>query len=183
MGTKQLGRDFTLFIIFIVSFGVILGHYFGIDSITKIGKNNVTMKMGTAVMFMISSVAIKFRNQALFAVLATLDVAIYLSFRNCGIECIFPNMSFHQVQTIAVGLPSHATLFCFFLVSLYSIKNVRKFLAWIVCAAALQAIVGYIFGIPPLYYYYKGMSTAMAIHTAIFFLLIGGIMINDANED
>ena len=83
---------------------------------------------------------------------------------------------------MVLGRPAFVTIAAFNLiafvgiVSALSIKNVKIVLR--ISGAALlvmsgSALLGYIFGVPILYYYVVSVSTAIALNTAVLFGLIG----------
>ena len=46
-------------------------------------------------------------------------------------------------------------------------------LGWIIALVALAAVAGYLINVPSLYYAFEDISNAMALHTAILFVLFG----------
>lgn len=125
------------------------------------------------------------------AVMAGLTFAIMFcsllnaSFNGVPITDFFVMESAAAVQTVAPGKPSLATILSFMALAAYIVtvppdcrwirSKLHTGLAVSVIATASTALVGYAANRPELYFYFPGRSTAMALHTAIFFLVLGVI--------
>ena len=179
---NEYGRLVGLSLICGASLLVMTGHILDINWVTKVDYRFVTMKFATAFMFFVSGVALLSRDSHLFVVLATLVGAVIASMINCGAECIFPQFDDSIFQSVVTGFPSYATLLCFGLISLYPFRGMRSHVGHFLVTISGIALVGYILKAPVLFYYVEAYSTAMAIHTAIFFLIIGGIIVNEKLE-
>jgi hypothetical protein len=80
--------------------------------------------------------------------------------------------------------PSLATILCFALLSTKCFLVVASRSPWparvagaLVSLVGASGVVGYVFGLPLLYFVVPGYCTAMAVNTAICFLLLGAVYI------
>lgn len=85
-------------------------------------------------------------------------------------------------MTTTPGRPSVGTMVCFILMEVAGIMAILgpamlrpklPFLGWPVIGLGALAVVGYSIGMPMLYYAVATVSTAMAFHTALLFILLG----------
>jgi hypothetical protein len=98
-----------------------------------------------------------------------------------GIEDLFVKDS-GDARSVTPGRPSLPTIANFLLVALAAILALinpapllvmlRAIGIYIGATGALAAL-GYIFGVPLLYYYIADLNSAMALHTALLFVLLG----------
>lgn len=160
----------------------------------------VTMKFSTALSFFVSGIILYFVTDAnandssdlthiilssaviiILLLMATPLLSTFLNIRT-GIEDLFVKEAKDAVQTSTHGRPSIGTMVNFILVALtgiitmYELKNLdRKLFIFglIITIIGIIAIVGYVFSIPLLYFSFEDYSTAMAIHTAILFIILG----------
>lgn len=192
----------TMLSIFVSGIGiaVMLGWLFDITWLKSIRPDFVTMKFTVAFSFLFSGITlyyvsrIRFFNPTtamavlpvsvmcivlmMFTFLASTMFDIYI-----GIETLFVTERPDAVETVTPGRPSVVTMIAFLLVAYSGIvamlrpANLPRQLAIIgavVFVTGLVAVTGYVFGQPVLYYYVDGgVSTAMALHTAILFVSLG----------
>jgi hypothetical protein len=177
---------------------VLLGWIFDIPFLKSIHPTFVTMKVLTAISFVFSGAAlyvighrlerpdlalvtIPFLSMMVTIVMGLLFVTTTTGVRS-GLEDLFVREQPGAVRSVLPGQPSLVTMFAFLtivagsLVSLMRLPHVeRGFFATGVLLIAIGgvALVGYALRWPLLYYQFPGISTAMAIHTAILFALVG----------
>jgi hypothetical protein len=159
----------------------------------------VTMKFTTALSFFLSGLILYFvtstlKNKSDFSqitltittliillIMATFMLSIFFNVRT-GIEDIFVKELEGAVETITPGRPSIGTIFNFMLVTIigvltmYEVKKISVIISAIgllIFAIGCIAILGYIITVPYLYFLIEGYSTAMAVHTAFLFMLLG----------
>jgi len=111
-----------------------------------------------------------------------------------GFDLGFVNMLIREKQgaigmvySVYPGLPSIATMVAFFFIALAGLlepitycckKNYSVLIGMLVMIIGAVALVGYIVGIPILFYYVPGKSSAIAISTALLFVIWGmGILL------
>jgi methyl-accepting chemotaxis protein len=174
---------------------VMLGWIFDVPALKSILPIWVSMKFITAVAFLISGVILLLLNVqnkgdvskivilvlsfALLLLMVTFFVSLFTGI-STGIENLFVKEAAGTVRTTVPGVPAVPTIFCFILIALsgvfYSWKDEPQkyylFLGIITLLLGALAVMGYIFGVPYLYYNFPGY-TAMAIHTAILFVVCG----------
>jgi hypothetical protein len=178
---------------------VMAGWFFDVPALKSILSVWVTMKFTTAVCFTLSgfilwSIACEIKEReclaqvilpistlCLFLIMFTLLASSLLGIRT-GIEDLFIKENANAVNTSIPGRPSIVTMFAFCLVAaggtitLLKPKKLKRILTVLGASVALigsVGVLGYLFGVPALYYSVKGLSSAMACHTAILFLLLG----------
>ena len=159
----------------------------------------VTMKFSTALSFFLSGVTLYFVTGAfekrtdlaqialsltalmILLLMATLLVSTFLDVRT-GVEDLFVRETKDAVKTTTPGRPSVGTMINFILVAIAGILtqfDINKLgqkiyvIGSIILVISSIAIVGYILAIPFLYYTVEGISTAMALHTSILFIITG----------
>ncbi|MBU0665286.1 MAG: methyl-accepting chemotaxis protein [Proteobacteria bacterium] len=171
----------------------------------------VSMKIFTALCFILSGVALivmayRFEGRlnlshsvlpivsiTMLLIMATLFASPILGFR-IAIEDFFTKEMQDTVMTVAPGMPSMGTALNFIFIavaSLLTLFNVRKLraklslLGWTVVALGGLALLGYLLKMPLLYYYLHGLSTAMALNTALLFIMVGAglILLSRASAD
>ena len=99
-----------------------------------------------------------------------------------GVEDFFVRELEGAIKTSTPGRPSIGTMFNFLLVSvigvftMYEVKKLAAkihFTGFLILFVGCIAILGYILSVPRLYFLFEGYSSAMAIHTAILFIILG----------
>lgn len=104
---------------------------------------------------------------------------------NVGVEEMFVKEQSSAIRSVAPGMPSVATMINFVLIAMAGILKIsnisvaRKLFVMFGVLVALigaAAVTGYAIAWPPLYFQITGVSTAMALHTAILFCLWGAGM-------
>jgi hypothetical protein len=178
---------------------VMFGWFAGIPVLTSIMPQWVTMKFSTAICFVLSGVTLFLIANAvggnreiakvvipigvvgIVLLMASLLASTFLGVRT-GIEDLFVEEEAGAVMTTTPGRPSVGTMIDFILIAVAGMltmihpdryTRVLQMFGWIVATMGGLALVGYIFNVPALYYTWKGLSTAMAIHTAILFVCLG----------
>ena len=186
-------------IVSIIGFLVVLAWLLGINEWTTILPQLPSMKFTTAVSFVFSglvilSIAIWTQNQSVQFVqillpastfvivlfMATISASLFL-----GIPTGIENLLTTGNATLAVNSsarPSDATIVNFFLIAIVAFMTMSTFsrissayyvIGIIVSVIGALAIAGFITNQPLLYYSIEGLSSAMAIHTSILFVMLG----------
>lgn len=178
---------------------VMYGWFANVPFLQSIVPNAVTMKFTTALSFLLSGMVVilihkivfyksalayimlPFVSLGIMILMGTLLVSVTLGTKT-GIEDMFVQESVGAIKTAQPGRPSIGTMVDFILIALIGIFIIAEFkygkyiIAWssiIVCLIGAIALFGYALDIPALYYTISGISSAMAIHTAMLFFLIG----------
>jgi PAS domain S-box-containing protein len=186
-------------LVILVSLGVMAGWILDIGALKSILPQWVTMKFSTALSFFLSGITLYFIAKSceenspaaqvvlpvatlgIFLLMATFLAATFLQVRT-GIEDLFVREAPGAVKTIDPGRPSIGTMVCFLLIAAAGImamldfSNLKSKLILIgvtVCGIGGLAISGYVFHQPLLYFTVERWSTAMALHTAILFVILG----------
>lgn len=187
---------------FIVTIGgavVMVGWLLDIEVLKSILPWWVTMKFTTALSFFLSGVTLylvtsslenssdlvqlvlSITSLMLLLIMATFLASTLLNVHT-GIEDLFVIEVKNAVKTTTLGRPSIGTMINFILVAITGIFTMFDFkklgqkiyiIGLIILIIGSIAVVGYIFSVPILYYTGEGFSTAMALHTAVLFILIG----------
>lgn len=160
----------------------------------------VTMKFSTALSFFLSGFVLMSLSQleadesavaqtvlpvatlTIVLLMGTLLASTLLGVRS-GVEDFFVKEAEGAVDTTTPGRPSVGTMVCFLLIvfaGLYRMYNSNRgsarilaHLGQMVVVLGVAAILGYTVSVPALYYTVEDLSTAMASHTAILFVLLG----------
>lgn len=175
---------------------VVIGWIFDIGVLKNTLPNFIAMKFTTALCFVASGIVLYFAAEkesessfaaqtilpavALFILLlmATLFISAVFGV-NSSIDSIFVQEQAGAVDTVVPGRPSIPTMINFIVIVLAGISILAEFkksLAWpgsIILLIGGAAVLGYIFNQPILYYSIPGINTAMALLTAMLFMLIG----------
>lgn len=185
--------------IIIVAIIITTGWIFDIKELHSPG-GTVSMKFSTAISFVFSGITLYYVTRiregkfglAFISIIASgfvisLFMATILVSSFSGIYTGMENLFVKEVKESAVqttipGRPSIATMIDFILIILVGVfvlsdsPKLQKYLNKISITIAIIggiAVVGYAVKFPLLYYYYENISTAMAIHTSILFVLFG----------
>lgn len=159
----------------------------------------VTMKFSTALSFFLSGITLYFITSffekradlvqialslttlMILLLMATLLVSTFLDVRT-GVEDLFVRETEDAVKTTTPGRPSVGTMINFILVAiagiltLFDMKKLGQkiyVIGSIILVIGSLAVLGYVLSMPFLYYTVEGFSTAMALHTAILFIITG----------
>lgn len=178
---------------------VAAGWIFDISALKSIFPFWVTMKFDTAIAFFLSGVTLYFIardkegefDQAqvalsitcliLFLLMGVLFFSAVFKVRT-GLENLFIAEDAGGIKTVVPGLPSIPTMGNFLLIAsagILIILNLKhswialRAIGFIIGIVGVLAVLGYIINTPLLYYYIKGVNSAMAAHTAILFTLLG----------
>jgi signal transduction histidine kinase len=180
---------------------VIIGWIFDIHVLKNISSSFVTMKLSTAISFVMSGVIIylmneiKAKNSSVAKVYLPAPIIVIIFFMitllvsnlagiRTGIEDIFISET-EAVKSLTPGRPSVGTMVSFILVIiaslLFTMDQQRNKLFFIVgdviIAISGLSLIGYATDLSFLYYEIENVSTAMALHTSITFILVGISMI------
>jgi hypothetical protein len=177
---------------------VMAGWVLDIGVLKSIRAGWVSMKFVTAIAFVLSGVTLYFLarvregafDEAQVALpLTALMIALLMGLlffstvlgMHTGIEDLFVKDS-GDARSVAPGLPSLPTMGNFLLVALAAILAllsparlllILRAIGISIGAIGALAALGYVFGVPLLYYYIEGLNSAMALHTALLFVLLG----------
>jgi hypothetical protein len=180
--------------------GLVMGGWlFHIPVLTYIIPGAVTMKFLTALSFVCSGLVIYLIGESfsskrdlaqvflpipiliLVIIFGTVLTSIIFGLRT-GIEDLFSQENLKPSSTFVPGRPSLMTLFNFWLIAtagLLVLFNPRRILSYLkkigilITFISVTAIIGYLLRVPAMYYLIPNVSTGMAIHTSILFLIAG----------
>ncbi|MTJ10034.1 PAS domain-containing protein [Anabaena sp. UHCC 0204] len=178
---------------------VLLGWIFDLEILKSVLPGLVTMKVNTAVGFLLGGTSLYLENKsikykpislvlAVIVLLLGLLTIIQYGFNiNLGIDQIIIPEPENAIATSSPGRMALNTALCFFLLGLalvgrsQQIFNVIQGLALISFFIALFGLVGYSFGIHTLYQ--LASFTSMALHTSVAFILLSlGILLADHKQ-
>lgn len=177
---------------------VVAGWIFDIGILKSISPWWVSMKFSTAVAFVACGVTLYFLARAregefekaqvalsITALTISLLMGVLFFFAlfgmQTGIEDLFIKET-DSVKSVVPGRPSMPTTANFMLIALAGVLAILnpakllqklKIIGFIVGAVGVLAVAGYILNLPLLYYYLEGVNSAMALHTALLFILLG----------
>lgn len=181
----------------LISFLVLLGWAFNIEIFKSIIPGFVSMKSTTAISFMISGFILFLLNKTrkskdteqlltimlsclLVLIMGVLLVSALLSI-NINIEnLLFPEED-GSTLTVSPGRPSYGTMLNFVLIGVIGLidtlnrntpRKILTFLSSIILTVGFIASIGYIVKVPSLYFALNGISTGMALHTTLLFIVI-----------
>jgi len=185
--------------VIIAGFMVIIGWIFNISLLKSIMPGWVSMKFDTAIAFILSGITLYFIVRAvegefdkaqvvlsitsliIVLLMGTLFFSALLEIRT-GVEDLFIKEAAGTIKTVTPGRPSVPTMLNFILIASAGIlttlnpDNLRsklKIIGVIVGLIGALAIIGYIIDVPILYYYIEGINSAVALNTAVLFVLLG----------
>jgi hypothetical protein len=178
---------------------VMAGWIFDIGALKSLSPSWVSMKFTTAIAFIASGITLYFivRSQEgefdkaqvglfitsmiILLLMGTMFFSDLLKIRT-GLEDLFIKEASGTVKSVFPGRPSVPTMVNFILISvagiltMVNVRNLRFMLKTVgiaVGSIGALAIAGYIFGAPILYFYIEGINSAIALHTAGLFVLVG----------
>ncbi len=120
-------------------------------------------------------------SMVIFLLMASLLASTIIGV-DTGVEELFVKDSMAAVQSVVPGRPSIATMLNFILIAMTGVlttMNIAKLSKMVlifgmtVAAIGITAILGYLIDQPLLYFSVLGKSSAMAVNTAILFILWG----------
>jgi len=186
--------------LFVAAAGIIVmaGWIFNNVALMSISSAWVSMKFSTAVAFVLSGITLYFLARAREGAFETAQVVLSITSLilailmgllfvssivgiQTGVEDMFVKET-DTVRTVLPGRPSVPTMINFMLIALAAVLAMLnpanllrklKITGYTVGAIGALAVVGYIFNAPFLYYYIEGLNSAMALHTALLFILLG----------
>lgn len=163
---------------------VMFGWAISSDDLTRVLPGLVSMKYPTAQSFLYCGMALIMARslnpgwQSLSVALSAWVIAVML------FGVVFPGESRFAGRdtldgSVGLGVPSIGTLLAFINVSLSNIRLVMQPHKFVVIGytttifLGTTALIGYLVDVPFMYYHVPNISTAMAVHTAGGFLLLG----------
>jgi hypothetical protein len=178
---------------------VIVGWIWDISVLKSILPTWVSMKFTTAIAFVLSGITLYFIVRAIegefdkaqvvlsitsLVIILLMGILFFSAILNVhtGLEDLFIKESPDTVKTVTPGSPSMPTMFNFILMGIAGIvillnpdkyHSKLKVIGITVAVIGIVAIIGYSIDFPPLYYYIKGINSAIALHTAVLFVLLG----------
>jgi signal transduction histidine kinase len=177
---------------------VVCGWLFDIDELKSVLPNTVTMKFNAAILFIVAGVSLYFVTRIregdltkshtvllitimiVFTFMASTVLSIFINV-DTGINTVFIEEK-SAILTVTPGQPSLGTIACFiiqipiWISALYSSRlftRLSPVLGLSILVLGSVGIVGYVVGQPVLYYSVEDTSTAMALATAVLFVLLG----------
>ena len=177
---------------------VMAGWMFDINVLKSLSPDWVSMKFSTAVAFAASGASLffivrvvegEFDMAQVVLSLTSLTITLLMGLLlfsailsiPTGIENLFVK-EIGEVKSVAPGRPSVPTMINFLLMALTAILALQhparllpklKFIGIIIGMTGSLAAMGYLFNAPFLYYYIAGVNSAMALHTALLFVILG----------
>jgi hypothetical protein len=191
------------FVIIGVGLIVLVGWIAGVDIIKNAIPGSVSMKLSTSISFIFAGLSILAISKSLnrnarplfslvvlpssilviILFMTTHITAILLSTQN-GIDNLFVKEAPDSIFTTSPGRPSVGTVANFVLIIVAGIMTLGNIaidkkhklfrgIGLAIGLVAAVALVGYAANVPSLYYFSEPYSTAMAVHTAVLFVLVG----------
>lgn len=182
---------------------VIIGWIFNIEFLKSISPSWISMKFTTALAFVASGITLYFiarnregepdKSQIVLSITSLVIIIImgvlFLSALlgiHTGTEDLIVKETNISPMSVIPGRPSLPTMLNFILIALAGIFTILdnkilqvklKIIGSIVAVIGAIAVTGYIFNRPDLYYFIEGLNSAMALHTAILFVIMGAGLI------
>lgn len=178
-------------IIVIVAILVMIGWFSDISVLKSLHPDWVTMKFTTAASFLLLGLSLGIididkkwsgTGISMLSLLSILlvTIAIVVAFINPSHNFATIGSQDTTIYSIGNNIPSIGTLAAFVFAAFSALAYgvfrsalTAKMLGIVVIIISSIAILGYVYKDPSLYYYSEGVSTAMALHTAILFLIAG----------
>lgn len=166
---------------------VLIGWWIGIPVLKSLGAGFVTMKVSTALSFVLNGILMYFmksrdergQHAGMAAAVSMLFLSTWLTV-SAYTGFALGSAEDTSIETVYPGLKSLGTMLAFTLCGLggisYLLTTKTGFVraaGWSVVSIGCVALLGYLVGQPALYYYWPNLSTGMAIHTAALFVLCG----------
>jgi hypothetical protein len=178
---------------------VIAGWIFNIDILKSLSPAWNSMKFDTAVAFVLSGVTLYFIIRAaeggfdeaqvvlaitcliIFILMGTMFFTTVFGIHT-GVEELFMKDTDGSPKSVVPGRASIPTMINFMLVATAGIftmlhpeksRSQVRIIGLILGLVGATAVVGYLAGFPPLYYYVEGINSAIAFNTAVLFILLG----------
>ncbi len=190
---------------------VIIGWVFDVIILKSILSIWVTMKFSTALSFFFSGVTLFFIAKSIegeftlaqvvlpittliiFILMTALLASTFLGLHT-GVEDLFVMETRGAVNTLTPGRPSVGTMISFVLVAIAGVLSMLNpaglklkllGIGSAVGIVGILAVAGYAINAPPLYYSISNRDTAMALHTAILFVMLGAglVLLKENNVD
>jgi hypothetical protein len=187
------------FIVMITGIMVMIGWIFDIGILKSISPSWISMKFDTALVFVLSGITLyyiagaregKFDRAQVALSITTLIIVLLMGILffstvlgvRTGAEDLFIKELPGTVRTVIPGRPSVPTMVNFILIAIAGIMTILnpenlqsklKIPGLIIGAIGAVAVVGYIFDAPLLYYFVEGVNSAIALNTAVLFVLLG----------
>jgi hypothetical protein len=185
-------------IVCLTGLAVMAAWIFDIVLLKSIAPAFVSMKFSTAFAFVMSGVSLYFLTRAREGEFEKAQVALSITsfilallmgllfFSSVfgietGIEDLFVKDP-GDARSVVPGIPSVPTTISFLLIALAGIITIVRStgtfptfraIGITVGGIGLLAVAGYVFGAPLLYYFIPGVNSAMALHTALLFVILG----------
>ncbi|MHB8881073.1 MAG: hypothetical protein ACYC69_06115 [Thermodesulfovibrionales bacterium] len=178
---------------------VIAGWIFDISSLKSISPAWVTMKLSAAFAFLLSGIILYFIVRAIegefdkaqvalsitslliILLMGTMFLSAFLKIHT-GVDDLFIKEPDGAVMTTNPGRPSVPTMLNFIFVASAGILTILnphnlpsklRTIGLTIATIGAVAVAGFVINAPLLYYFIEGINSAMAIHTAILFVLLG----------
>jgi hypothetical protein len=187
------------FIVMITGIMVMIGWIFDIGILKSISPSWVSMKFSTAFVFVLSGITLYFIARALEGAFELAQVALSITTLtivllmgtlffstllgvHTGVEDLFIREMPGGVMTAVPGRPSIPTMINFLIIALAGIMTILnpenpgsalKAFGLIIGTIGAVAVFGYIIDAPLLYYFMEGVNSAIALNTAVLFVLLG----------
>ena len=195
---RKIAKALSLIVI-IAGIMVIAGWIFDIGVLKSISPAWVTMKLSTAIAFLLSGITLYFIVKAIEGEFDKAQVALSITSLiivllmgtlffsallkiHTGVDDLFIKEHAGAVKSAAPGRPSVPTMLNFILIASAGILTLLnpgnlqpklRLIGLTVGITGAVAVAGYIMNAPLLYYFIEGINSAMACHTAILFALLG----------
>jgi succinate dehydrogenase hydrophobic anchor subunit len=199
MENKKTAAKMIAMAVCLAGISVMLGWLFNVPLLKSISPDWVSMKISTAICFLLSGVSLYYMAKAREGDVETAQIVLFITTLivmllmgtlffsgllgvRTGIEDLFVKDAAGAIKTVVPGRPSLPTMLNFMLMSIAAIltlvNNKSNRLAYraigiVIGLIGAIAITGYIIGAPALYYYFEGINSAIALNTACLFVLLG----------
>lgn len=176
----------------------IVGWLFDIGALRSFSPYWRSMRLITAVGFVLSGITVYFIAQALegrfdiaqiilsittFTLVLLMGVSFFSTIMGLsGVEDLFITRTSAGDKVIILGRPSMLAVLNFILIAaaailiMWKVEKLQpklKIIGLIVAVIGATALLGYIINVPVLYHFMQGQGSAMACPTAVLFVLLG----------